>query len=178
MAVVSDLQTFLSFYVKGVDPPGETLFFPGIARRRPALLTQSVEFDLQPIDSELDGIDVETLGPPDSDAPAANVPAVFADMCGLEDVIVDDDGSGGFAITFVWCTDYPPTALDPSSKSNKRVVPIDLSGQSGVVMAECMVRLREALGDQLSEVEVATALVRVPFEQIATVSAQILKGNL
>jgi len=174
MTLATDVQTFLDFYVKGIDPPGQQLFFPGIRRRRPALVGPSIEYDPLQGDDELDQVDVETLG---ADAPAVSLPTEFADICGLEDVVVEDDGAGGVFISFIWCTDYPISQVAAKLKTTQRVAPLELSGQSGSVIAECLTKLRESLGAQLSEVQLASFSAYVPFEQIATVVTQIQNGQ-
>lgn len=192
---INDASVFLNFYVNGTDMPPNSApaqFFPGIRRRVPAVVGTSPDYDPQPNPDDGTLVTQANLL-----AEVAQVTSglinpqrcVFRDLCGLEQVIVQPVASApGYEMVFLWCTDYPATQFpsDPianlagaqASDGAGRVFVLGANGQSDLVVAECVTRFREFLGDSLSQLTLQARTVAFSFELLGTVQQQVQQGAL
>jgi len=189
----ADAQAFMSFYVTGSDPSGRIapLSFPGIRRRTPAVVGPPTEYELDPNpDDGTPVTDAALLSEAAQQVPLLNPQrCVFRDLCGLEEVVVRSLGSPtNYELVFLWCSDYPasvfptdpianPSNAQPSDGAG-RVFVLDASGQSELVVAECLTRFREFLGDGLLSTPLIARTVAFPFEQLSVVRRSVNAGTL
>ncbi|GEM_PF-5954226 len=181
MSDLSDkAQSFLDFYVKGGTLPATGITFPGIRRRRPAVVGAAPEYDAIDFPAEDPPLDLLALEeiPPETIIPFNKAKAMPVDMCPAERVVVKDNG-GDLEVILLLVRDYPSAQIPEEAKAapDGRVFADDSGHQYELILQECVNRLWEFMAEDLEIINLDARTVHCSFEELDKLEKDVRDGE-
>lgn len=170
MSALSDkAQSFLEFYVKGGVLDGTEISFPGIRRRRPAVVGPAPEYEAISFPEEDPplGLLAPDEIPPEVTLAFNKAKALAVDLCPAERVVVKEAGDG-IEVVLLLVRDYPSAQFPEETQAapNGRVFADDSGHQYEIILQECMNRLWEFMAEDLEAATLEARTVHCSFEEL------------